>query len=451
MSIYKDCDIRGVYGVELDAALAERIGRAVGTRMRERSVVVGGDVRTSTPTLKAALLAGLARTPVDVIDVGTVPTPALYDAITALGADGGVMVTASHNPAAYNGFKLVLGAEPVTPRDIALIARLVADGAFEVGAGRYRAADGLDGYVARIQARMAPAASLRIVVDAGNGAAGLVAARLLRGLGHEVVERFSEPDGTFPNRSPNPSEPGALAVLQADVVQHGADFGVAFDGDGDRAVFVDERGRVTPAEEVLVVFAQASLRSGEAVVYDLKSSSVVATAIEALGGRPVMERSGHAFIREAFLREGAVLAGEVSGHFFFRELGYDDGLYAAARMADVLAVTGHTLAQATADLPRPVITPDLRVAWPLAERDALLERVRAAFADRPIATLDGVRVAFDDGWLLARKSVTEPAVTFRIEAGDAERLRQRRDMLVAAVPELEGRHPFFDRAANGAS
>lgn len=451
MSIYKDCDIRGVYGVELDAALAERIGRAVGTRMRERSVVVGGDVRTSTPTLKAALLAGLARTPVDVIDVGTVPTPALYDAITALGADGGVMVTASHNPAAYNGFKLVLGAEPVTPRDIALIARLVADGAFAVGSGRCRTVDDLDGYVARVQARMAPAEALRIVVDAGNGAAGLVAARLLRGLGHDVVERFTEPDGSFPNRSPNPSEPGALAVLQADVVQHGADFGVAFDGDGDRAVFVDERGRVTPAEEALVVFAQASLRAGEAVVYDLKSSSVVATSIEALGGRPVMQRSGHAFMREAFLREGAVLAGEVSGHFFFRELGYDDGLYAAARMADVLAATGHTLAQATADLPRPVITPDLRVAWPLAERDALLERVRAAFADRPIATLDGVRVAFDDGWLLARKSVTEPAVTFRIEAGDAERLRQRRDMLVAAVPELEGRHPFFDRAANVAS
>lgn len=451
MSIYKDCDIRGVYGVELDAALAERIGRAVGTRMRERSVVVGGDVRTSTPTLKAALLAGLARTPVDVIDIGTVPTPALYDAITALGAEGGVMVTASHNPAAYNGFKLVLGAEPVTPHDIALIARLVADGAFAVGSGRFRTVDDLDGYVARVQARMAPAAALRIVVDAGNGAAGLVAARLLRGLGHDVVERFTEPDGSFPNRSPNPSEPGALAVLQADVVQHGADFGVAFDGDGDRAVFVDERGRVTPAEEALVVFAQASLRAGEAVVYDLKSSSVVATSIAALGGRPVMERSGHAFIREAFLREGAVLAGEVSGHFFFRELGYDDGLYAAARMADVLAATGHTLAQATADLPRPVITPDLRVAWPLAERDALLERVRAAFADRPIATLDGVRVAFDDGWLLARKSVTEPAVTFRIEAGDAERLRQRRDMLVAAVPELEGRHPFFDRAANVAS
>ena len=451
MSIYKDCDIRGVYGVELDAALAERIGRAVGTRMRERSVVVGGDVRTSTPTLKAALLAGLARTPVDVIDIGTVPTPALYDAITALGAEGGVMVTASHNPAAYNGFKLVLGAEPVTPRDIALIARLVADGAFAVGSGRCRTVDDLDGYVARVQARMAPAEALRIVVDAGNGAAGLVAARLLRGLGHDVVERFTEPDGSFPNRSPNPSEPGALAVLQADVVQHGADFGVAFDGDGDRAVFVDERGRVTPAEEALVVFAQASLRAGEAVVYDLKSSSVVATSIEALGGRPVMQRSGHAFMREAFLREGAVLAGEVSGHFFFRELGYDDGLYAAARMADVLAATGHTLAQATADLPRPVITPDLRVAWPLAERDALLERVRAAFADRPIATLDGVRVAFDDGWLLARKSVTEPAVTFRIEAGDAERLRQRRDMLVAAVPELEGRHPFFDRAANVAS
>lgn len=449
MSVFKACDIRGIVGADLDPALATRIGRAIGTRLRGRSVVVGGDVRVSTPALKAALLRGLAQTPCDAIDIGTVPTPAVYDAVAAFGAGGGVMVTASHNPAAHNGFKLVLATQPVTPDDIAAIARTVEDGTFAVGTGRRRRVDAVDGYVARIRARAAPATPLRIVVDGGNGAAGPVAVRLLRALGHEVIERFTEPDGRFPNRSPDPSEAGALTVLQDDVVRLCASFGVAFDGDGDRAVFVDETGRVTPAEETLVVFARAGLRPGDAVVYDLKSSSVVAAAIAALGGRPVMERSGHAFIRATFLREGAALAGEVSGHFSFRELGYDDGIYAAARMADVLAASGRGLARATADLPRPVITPDLRIAWPLEDRDRLLERVRAGFAGRPITTLDGVRVTFDDGWLLARASVTEPAVTFRIEARDTERLRERRDALVAAVPELARAHPFFDPNGDG--
>jgi phosphomannomutase / phosphoglucomutase len=443
MSIYKECDIRGVYGEDLTLALAERIGQAVGTIMAGRALVVGGDVRVSTPALKAALLAGLLRTPVRVIDVGRVPTPAFYDAIAAHAADGGAMVTASHNPAAYNGFKLSLGPRPVTPDDIARIAALVAGGDVAEGQGALVHVDTLAGYGARLRSRLAAPKAMRIVVDAGNGAAALVAPEVLRSLGHEVIELFTDVDGTFPNRSPNPSLPGELSALQGEVVGSGADVGVAFDGDGDRAVFVDSDGRVASAEEALVVFARALVRPGDAVVYDLKSSSVVAHAVEALGGRPVMERSGHAFIRDTFLREGAVLAGEVSGHFFFRELGYDDGIYAAAKLAEVLAQRGSTLAEEVGDMPHPVITPDLRVEWPLDERDALLERVGSAFKDHPIATLDGVRIAFDDGWLLARKSVTEPAVTFRIEAGDAERLQARRDALLAAVPELVGRHPYF--------
>ncbi|TVR95536.1 MAG: phosphomannomutase/phosphoglucomutase [Trueperaceae bacterium] len=443
MSIYKECDIRGVYGEDLTLAVAERIGRAVGTILAGGVVVVGGDVRVSTPALKASLLAGLLRTPVRVIDVGRVPTPAFYDAIAVRGADGGVMVTASHNPAAYNGFKLSLGPRPVTPDDIARIAGLAADDAGATGQGSMVRSDTLAGYGARVRDRLAASTPMRIVLDAGNGAAALVAPEVLRSLGHDVVELFTDVDGTFPNRSPNPSMPGELSALQTEVLRCGADFGVAFDGDGDRAVFVDSDGRVASAEEALVVFARALVRHGDAVVYDLKSSSVVSHAVDALGGRPIMERSGHAFIRDTFLREGAVLAGEVSGHFFFRELGYDDGIYAAGKLAEVLADKGSTLAAEVADIPRPVITPDLRVEWPLDERDALLARVGSAFKDHPIATLDGVRVAFDDGWLLARKSVTEPAVTFRIEAGDAERLQARRDALLAAVPELAGRHPYF--------
>lgn len=443
MSIYKECDIRGVVGEGLTPAIAERIGRAVGTVMAGRTLVVAGDVRVSTALLKDALLGGLLQTPTEVLDAGTAPTPVLYDAIADHGADGGVMVTASHNPAQYNGFKLSLGPTPVTPEDIAGIADLVDSGAFAHGTGRVSSIDALERYLQRSLARLGRARGLRLVVDAGNGAAALVAPRLLRALGHDVLELACDIDGRFPSRSPNPAEPGVLHALQRRVRDEAADLGVAFDGDGDRAVFVDRNGRVASAEEALVVLARQLLAPGEAVVYDLKSSSVVAREIEALGGRTVIARSGHAFIRTSFLRERARLAGEVSGHFFFRELGYDDALHAAATMAYVLGRDQVDLADAVASLPQPVITPDLRVAWPLEGRDALLERVAAAYAGRPISRLDGVRVAFDDGWLLARKSVTEPAVTIRLESVDERSLAARRDELLAAVPELAGRHPYF--------
>jgi len=442
MSIYKECDIRGIVGEGLTVEVAERIGRAVGTVMSGRSLVVAGDVRSSTPAMKAALLAGLATTAVDVLDAGSVPTPVFYDALSARGADGGVMVTASHNPAHYNGFKLSLGPEPVTPADIARIAALVASGDFASGSARFHEIDALTPYAQRVRERIGTAPAQRIVIDAGNGAAALIAPQLLRSLGHEVDELFTDVDGRFPNRSPNPAEPGVLLALQRRVTETGADLGVAFDGDGDRAVFVDRHGRVASAEEVLVVLSRYLLEPGGAVVYDLKSSSVVANAVAALGGRALMERSGHAFIRTTFLRERARLAGEVSGHFFFRELGHDDAIYAAASLSAVLARHGSDLAAEVARIARPVITPDVRVPWPLDERDELLERVAAAFADRPIARLDGVRVTFDDGWLLVRKSVTEPVVTVRIEAADEAALATRRAALVSAVPELRS-HPFF--------
>jgi phosphomannomutase/phosphoglucomutase len=444
MSIYKDCDIRGVYGDDLDEAIAHGVGRAVGTLRPGALLVVGGDVRVSTPALKAALIEGLRRSPVTVLDIGTVPTPAFYDALTALGADGGVMVTASHNPAPYNGFKISLGATPVTPGDIERIAELVRTKAFADGTGAVREVPSLDGYRERMLALLAAPSPLRLVVDAGNGAAALVAPRLLRELGHEVIELFCEIDGRFPNRSPNPAVAASLTALQRRTVDVGADLGIAFDGDGDRAVFVDATGRIASAEEAMVVLARQLVRGpDDLVVYDLKSSSLVAEEIAALGGRSRMERSGHAFIRTAFLREGAVLAGEVSGHFFFRELGHDDAIFAAARMAEFLGRSGMSLSAQIATMRHPVITPDLRIPWAMEERDALLARIEGAFSDRPIMKIDGVRVEFDDGWLLARKSVTEPLVTLRIEAADHEGIAAIRSALLAAVPELAGRQAFL--------
>jgi phosphomannomutase / phosphoglucomutase len=444
MSIYKECDIRGVFGDDLTEATAHAIGRAVGTLVPDATLVVGGDVRQSTPVLTRALLDGLARTSVHVLDVGTVATPVFYDALRSHGADGGVMVTASHNPAPFNGFKLSLGETPVTPDDILRIAALVRSGDYTTGSGTARRVDAVEAYLRRVGDLLAPTTPMRIVVDAGNGAAGPIAPAVLRALGHDVVELHCDPDGRFPNRSPNPSDPGQLHALQREVVERRADFGVAFDGDGDRAVFVDGEGHVCSPEQVLVVFARHLVRvPGDVVVYDLKSSSVVRREIDDLGGRAVMERSGHAFIRTTFLRERAVLGGEVSGHYFFGALGHDDGIFAAALLAAILGGSGSTLADEASRVPRLLITPDLRVPWPLGERDAFLQRVEAAFTGRPVVTLDGVRVEFDDGWLLARKSVTESVVTIRIEAADEGHLDEVRERLLRAVPELAERHRFF--------
>jgi phosphomannomutase / phosphoglucomutase len=447
-SIYKECDIRGIYRDDFDETTAHRIGRAVGTLRPHTRLVVGGDIRISTPSLKAALIEGLLRTPVHIIDIGVVPTPVFYDAIDDLKADAGVMVTASHNPAKYNGFKLVLGETPITPEQIEQIAELVRSEAFLEGVGSRTMCERSERYIDRVVAAIPATTAIRIVVDAGNGAAALVAPQLLERLGHTVEPLFCEVDGSFPHRQPNPAVKENLGALQARVIASGADLGVAFDGDGDRVAFVDGRGRVVSAEEALVVMVEERVRPGDCVVLDLKSASIVAQTVERLGGRAILERSGHAFIRTTFLRQGAVLAGEVSGHFFFRELGYDDALYAAAAMPAYLGRSGRSLAEAVEAIPPFQITPDLRIPWPEGERDQVLERVRQAFSDAELSTLDGIRAALPDGWVLARKSVTEPLITFRIEGSDAKALDMICRRLVKAIPELRALHPLFAESAD---
>jgi phosphomannomutase/phosphoglucomutase len=443
LNIYKECDIRGVYRRDFDEATAHNIGRAIGTLRPHTRVVVGGDVRVSTPALKGALIDGLLRTPVQLIDIGSVPTPVFYDAIDELQADAGVMVTASHNPAEYNGFKLVLGDEPITPEQIAQIAELVRSEAFLEGSGHLTTIERIARYIERVVAMVPPTTALKVVVDAGSGAAALVAPRLFERLGHEVIPLFCDIDGTFPHRPPNPAVSANLGALQAAVIAERADLGVAFDGDGDRVVFVDARGRIASSEEALVVMVDHWVQPGDCVVLDLKSASIVERAVQRLGGRVMLERSGHAFIRTTFLRERAAMAGEVSGHFFFRELGHDDALYAAAWMPALLGAANRSLAASLDAIPPYQITPDLRIPWPEGDRDRALAQVAHAFSDADISTLDGIRAALPSGWVLARKSVTEPLLTFRIEATDDASLDNIRRRLLAALPELRGSHPLF--------
>ena len=436
MSIFKDCDIRGVYPDEFSEAEARRIGLAMAAMHPGARMAVGGDVRLSTPALKAAFIGGLTEGGMKVTDMGTIPTPALYFALASGHVEGGATVTASHNPPQYNGIKYMFGGEPVTRGDIDALKAVYDAGAFPTGAGSCETFGPIPDYLASLARRFSAKRPLKIVVDAGNGAMSLIAPQALRRCGYEVVELFCRPDGRFPGRDPNPAEYRHLGAVCAKVVESGADFGVAFDGDGDRAVFIDETGRAVMNEKSLVLFIRRLLRDRPTpVVYDQKSSSVVRRATLEMGGTPVPERSGHAFIKRRFLELGAAIAGEVSGHFFFGELGYDDGLYAAMLMAEIIAEEGRSLSQLTAGIVCPPITPDLRMRCPYAQQQARLDRIEALAAGRDctVSHLDGVRLDFPDGWLLARKSVTAEQITLRAEAESPERLRTLLELAADAL------------------
>ncbi len=442
MSVFKSCDIRGLYGRELTPEFAVELGRAIGTHLAGGRVVVGGDVRPSTPILKGAVIEGLLSAGCYVLDLGLAPTSAVYFAQARLGADGAVMVTASHNPAGYNGFKMMLGEWPATENDLLALRQRMERRDFREGQGYWDRADVLEAYQVDISRFFKQGRDLRVVVDAGNGCLSRVAPATLRRKGYKVIERFCEIDGRFPNRNPNPAVAANLAGLGEQVVAGRADLGAAYDGDGDRAVFADEQGRILAGDHVLVLFIRHLLPSARTpgertVVYDIKCSSVVAEEVERWQGLPRMEPSGHTFIKTALLQEGAALGGEISGHYFFGPLGRDDALYATLLLLQILSETGRPLSALVDDLPHYPITPDLRLPCPYGEQAPILAALQAAFAgDHEIATIDGVRISFEDGWALARSSVTEPLLTVRFEAHTEARLHEIQAEVARRVPAL---------------
>lgn len=456
MSIFKACDIRGVYGEELTEEHARALGRALALHASPLTLLVGGDGRLSTPALKAALIAALVEGGARVLDIGTVPTPAFYFARRHLGVQTGVMVTASHNPPHDNGFKIVLGDWPLTEAEMGVIReRMEADGecggrarvglrqvSIGAGAGEVLSIPVLEEYAAFLRSLFPARIGLRVVVDSGNGVMGLVAPQLLREVGCEVVELFSEVDGRFPNRPPNPAVAENLSALRAAVRETGAALGAAFDGDGDRAAFVDERGEVLENDRAIVLFARDALarRPGAPIVYDQKCSDAVREEILRAGGVPQVEKSGYAFIRAAMLRLGAVYAGELSGHHFFAETGGDDALYAALRMATIVQASDRPLSVLAASVPRYAITPDIRLRVTPQEAKAIFAGLKANLRGAvEIDERDGIRARFADGWGLARASVTEPVITLRFEGRTPEALDRIRRAFEQAAPWLEGK------------
>ncbi len=421
--VFRAYDIRGIAGRELSEAFARQLGRAVPAEYpAAQDIAVGRDGRHSSDALASALIEGLTDAGVTVRDVGQVPTPVLYFATHELGCGSGIMVTGSHNPPEYNGFKMVMQGHTLAGDDIqALRARMLQDLPCPGGGERVEE-DVSEAYVKRIAGDVRLARPIHIALDAGNGVAGPIAARVLRACGAEVVELYCDVDGDFPNHHPNPSDAQNLQDLIACVRQDGLDLGVALDGDGDRCGVVDDQGDILWADRQLMVHAADVLRRepGATVVFDVKCSSLLPRVIEESGGTPVMARTGHSFIKAKMKETRAALAGEMSGHLFFQErwYGFDDGIYAAARLLQILTEKEQPARAIFAALPQACVTPEINVPFEVdGDQHRFIEKfsARAEFPGARLTRIDGVRADFDDGFGLARASNTTPYVVTRFE------------------------------------
>ncbi len=450
--IFRAYDIRGIVGQTLDTGVAELIGHAVGTLMFEQNlndIVVGRDGRLSGPDLVAGLTAGLRRAGRNVIDIGMVPTPVVYFGSFQLHTGCAVSVTGSHNPPDYNGFKIVIGGETLSGDAILdLYARIAEDRLHTAGnPGVVTTRDISDDYVERIAGDVQIDRRLKIVVDAGNGVAGILGPRVLEAIGAEVTPLYCEIDGTFPNHHPDPSEAKNLEDLIQMVQRLDADLGIAFDGDGDRLGVVTRDGENIYADRLLMMFASDVLERnpGAVIVYDVKCTGRLPGHILRNGGSPLMWKTGHSLIKAKMRETEAELAGEMSGHFFFAErwYGFDDGIYAAARLLEILAARPESPSEQLNALPNGVSTPEIKVDAPDGDPHAFVERFRAAakFEGGRSSTIDGLRVDWPDGWGLVRASNTTPVLVMRFDADTKEALQRIqaafREQLLAIKPDLE--------------
>lgn len=451
--IFRKYDIRGNAERDLTDAAVIALGRAYGTAIKRRggrTVALGRDCRLSGPRILAAFASGVQVTGVDVIDIGMVPSPVLYFALHHLPVDGGVIITGSHNPPAWNGFKLCAGTGSIYGEAIQALRRLIETEDYEQGAGRSETADVTAAYARYVQRTIHLGdRPVKVAVDAGNGTGGIAGA-IYRALGAEVIELFSEPDGRFPNHHPDPTVEANLVDLREAVAEHGCDAGIAFDGDSDRIGAIDGSGQVIWGDQLLLFFAREVLQRqpGARIVGEVKCSKLLYDGIRAAGGEPEMWKVGHSLIKARMKATGSPLAGEMSGHLFFadRYFGYDDAIYAGARLIELLSHSAQSLAQLRADLPATVCTPEMRVACPDALKFAVAEKAAAHFAERyAVVAIDGVRIEFEHGWGLLRPSNTQPVLVMRFEADSASRLAEYREVVEGWLRETA---PEVDFAAD---
>lgn len=451
-SIFRAYDIRGVIDKTLDAGVARLLGQAIGSEALDRGqdeIAVGRDGRHSGPMLSSALIEGIRATGVDVIDLGQVPTPVVYFACFQLNTGSGVAVTGSHNPPDYNGFKIVLGGETLAMDAIQDLYTRVVEGKFHQGVGQLRSMDLADDYIERIASDVQAQRPLKVVVDCGNGVTGDIGPRVLEEIGCKVTPLYADIDGDFPNHHPDPSDPANLADLILSVKHQGADLGIAFDGDGDRLGVVTREGEIIYPDRQLMLFATDVLvrDPGATIIYDVKCTGHLQQLILRHGGSPLMWKTGHSLIKAKMRETGAALAGEMSGHFFFRErwYGFDDGIYAAARLVEILAGDPEERSPEAifATLPKGVSTPELKIATEEGENHQFVDKFcsKADFQDARITAIDGLRADWSDGWGLVRASNTTPSLVLRFDA-DSQAALDRiqdtfREQILAVDPNLE--------------
>ncbi len=432
--IFREYDVRGVVGEDLTAANAKLLGRAFGTDVAERmggatapKVALGRDNRPSSDELAEAFGEGLSSTGARVLDVGLLPTPGLYFASHHLAADAGVQVTGSHNPPEYNGFKMLTSQGPYYGAAIRGLRERIESDRFVRGDGAIESREVLEEYIADVVGRFQLSRRVSLAVDCGNGAGSLAAVPMLEGIGAQVDPLYCTSDGTFPNHHPDPTVDENLSELIERVQGSDSEFGVAFDGDADRIGAIDENGEIVRGDYLLLVYALDALQRspGEQVIFDVKCSQVLHDEIAAAGGRPIMWKTGHSLIKEKMRETGARIAGEMSGHMFFADgyYGYDDALYAACRLAEIIARAGVPLSGLLSGFPRPASTPEIRIECEEARKFEIVSRAVEHFSERyEVVDVDGARITFAGGWGLIRASNTQPVLVARFEADTQERL-----------------------------
>lgn len=436
--IFRQYDIRGIVGEDLDAEVTEAVGRAFGSRvrldssLRSPTVAVGYDNRLTSPSLADGLIAGIRSAGVDVVDVGTVPTPVLYWSEVTLGADAGVQITGSHNPPEWNGIKMTHGGSSLYGDAIQDLRRSIDESDFTSGSGGYERVTVLDRYVDDIAGRFNLERPMRVAVDCGNGTGSILAVRLLEAIGVEVTPLFCESDPTFPNHHPDPTVDDNLIDLIRSVESGNHDLGVAFDGDADRIGAIDDQGQIIRGDILLLLFGLDLLKKrgpGQKLIFDVKCSQVLPELFEKAGGEPIMWQTGHSLIKNKMRETGALLAGELSGHIMIADdyLGFDDALYDACRLIEIISRSGRTLSEMVSDFPEYRSTPEIRIDVTEDQKWTVVSEALVYFKEKyDVISVDGVRILFGDGWALLRASNTQPVIVARFEARSESRLMEIR-------------------------
>ncbi|MEA3378073.1 MAG: phosphomannomutase/phosphoglucomutase [Nanoarchaeota archaeon] len=438
MSMFRQYDIRGIVDTDLTEEKAEKIGKAIGTYM-PGTILIGKDNRIHGKRIRDFFVKGLLSTGCDVVDFGIVTSPILYFSSLKYKNSGAVMITASHNPKEYNGFKIIKNGKAIFGEEIQKLKRLSDGNDFNCGQGNLRFQNALKDYTEFILNKTNIKKKLKVVVDCGNGTASGINPEILNSLGCEIIKLYCESDGNFPNHEPDPVVEENLQELIETVKFNNADLGIAFDGDGDRLGMVDEKGNIIPGDKILIILARKFLQKdpNKKIIYEVKCSKTLKDEITKCHGIPIMYKTGHSFIKKKMQEEDAILAGEMSGHFFFKEIGFfDDALFAACKLLEIISESGKKVSELLDGVPKTYVTPEIR--WPCPDnfKEKVIDELHFKFVKYNPLTIDGIRIEFEDGWGLVRASNTQPALVLRFEADSQERMNEIKSMIEREVKNV---------------